>query len=159
MNANLTNITWSPGGTTQAGVTSASLTVTKTKTYTCTAANDCGSVTASTVVRNTPAVNVTGSVAGIPGNGCSGAGSGKRICAIVGMSVTIRCAVSPGDTYTITGPGVSPSNNQRLTLTVADNNYGDFTCTSTNSCGSITDTIRLERADCEFRLTQETVYN
>ena len=99
-----------------------------------------------------PAANVTGSVDGISGNGCSGAGSGKRICANVGMNITISCAVSPGDTYTITGPGGVSSDNAPLRLTVADSNYGDFTCTSTNPCGSVTDTIRLERADCEFRL-------
>ena len=52
MNSSLSNITWSPGGTTQVGVTSASLTVTMTGTYTCTAANDCGSTTASTAVRS-----------------------------------------------------------------------------------------------------------
>ena len=101
---------------------------------------------------DTPAVNITGSVDGISGDGCSGAGSGKRICANVGMSVTISCAVGPGDTYTITGPGQSATN-QPLTFTVADNSFGDFTCNSTNSCGSVTDTIRLERADCELRLT------
>ena len=99
---------------------------------------------------DTPAVNITGSVDGISGNGCSGAGSGKRICANVGMSVTIKCAVGPSDTYTITGPGQSATN-QPLTFTVADNSFGDFTCNSTNPCGSVTDIICLQKADCKFR--------
>ena len=52
VHSNPTNITWSPGGASQDGVTSASLTVTMTGTYTCTAANDCGITNASSVVRS-----------------------------------------------------------------------------------------------------------
>ncbi|XP_019859850.1 PREDICTED: uncharacterized protein LOC109588100 [Amphimedon queenslandica] len=132
------------------------ITVNNTDMYTCNASNAFGTSTASSIVEHTPAVNVTGEVEGILGNGCSGTDSRKRICAEVGLSVTIRCAVGPGDTYTITGPGES-SNNAPLTLTVADNNYGDFTCTSTNPCGNITDIIRLEKADCSCSIPDVTV--
>ena len=48
----ISNITWSPGGSTQVGVTSALLTVNMVGTYTCLAENDCGNNTASTVVES-----------------------------------------------------------------------------------------------------------
>ena len=49
-NSSLTNIKWSPGGSTQVGVTSALHTVNMVGMYTCLAENDCGNNTASTVV-------------------------------------------------------------------------------------------------------------
>ncbi|XP_019862757.1 PREDICTED: uncharacterized protein LOC109591469 [Amphimedon queenslandica] len=132
------------------------ITVNNTDVYTCSATNAFGTSTASSTVEHTPAVNVTGEVEGILGNGCSGTDTRKRICAEVGLSITIMCAVGPGDTYTITGPGES-SNNVPLAFTVADNNYGDFTCTSTNPCGNVTDIIRLEKADCSCSIPDVTV--
>ena len=48
----ISNITWSPGGSTQVGMTSALLTVNMVGMYTCLADNDCGNNTASTVVNS-----------------------------------------------------------------------------------------------------------
>ena len=90
-------------------------------------------------------------MAGISGNGCSEASSGKSICANIGMSVTIMCNVSPGDSYIITGAGRS-SFNKPLMFTVTDDSYGDYTCMSANPCASTTDTNHLERAVCKLLL-------
>ena len=73
-----------------------------------------------------------------------------KICALAGQSVTISCTTTSGTNYVIAGPNNRMIQNQPLTFTIGNNDFGIYNCSSSNVCGSNTSTIELENADCKY---------
>ena len=110
------------------------------------------------VILDSPSALLSGTYAGISGDGCTPPGSGDKICALIGTRVTFTCAVSAGDDYTIgfresDGSIRVLSTNGPAIVTVNADSFGTYVCNATNPCGHNISTLILESAGCELKIT------
>ena len=109
-------------------------------------------------ILDSPSALLSGTYAGISGDGCTPPGSGDKICALIGTIVTFTCAVSPGDDYTIgftesDGSIRVLSTNGPAMVTVNADSFGTYVCNATNPCGHNISTLILQSAGCELKIT------
>ena len=103
------------------------------------------------LLTDNPRSSISGTVFSVVGDGCTSPGSGEMICANVGQQVTISCSANSVDGYTISGPRGTVTNTS-FTFNVWIGDYGVYTCTTSNSCGTNTSSISLQPGACKYQM-------
>ena len=108
-------------------------------------------------ILDSPSALLSGTYAGISGDGCTPPGRGVKLCALIGTKVTFTCAVSVGDDYTIgfretDGSIRVLSINGPVMVTVNADSFGSYLCIATNPSGHNISTLILESAGCELKI-------